>query len=265
MRRRIVKACEGDFFLFARLLLIPAKIVRFSDDKSPGGCAIVILLKTEQTARSRETSDWGVLSYQEAWQRQLERLRERQEGAVPDGLFFVEHQPVFTLGVRRGADQHLIWNEDRLKLLGIELVKTNRGGDITYHGPGQVVGYPIVGLSHWRDLHGYLRLLEQTLINTVARFGLTADRRPGKTGIWLEDRKIAAIGVAVKQWVTCHGFALNVNNDLEPFEGIVPCGITDGSVTSMRRELGLTVDLDEVKAILGAEFWKLFTETEKHD
>ncbi len=222
-------------------------------------------LKTEQTNVHRETLDWGTLAYGEALERQVERLRARQEGRVSDALIFVEHPPVFTLGVRRGADRHLVWSEERLKLMGIEVIKTNRGGDITYHGPGQVVGYPIVNLAGWRDLHGYLRLLEETLIRTVRGFGLTASRREGKTGIWVEDRKVAAIGVAVKQWVSCHGFALNVNNDLEPFQGIVPCGITDGSVTSMKRELGITVDLQRVKYILAAEFWKLFTETNKDD
>lgn len=220
-------------------------------------------MKTDSTHLQGETIDWGTLPYLDAWERQKERLRQRQEGKVPDALIFVEHSPVFTLGVRRGAGEHLIWTEERLRELGIDLVQTNRGGDITYHGPGQIVGYPLVSLTHWRDLHGYLRLLEQTLINTVGCLGLAAARRPGKTGIWLGDRKIAAIGVAVKQWVTCHGFALNVNNDLEPFAGIVPCGITDGSVTSMSRELGITVDPAEVKSILAVEFWKLFAETKE--
>ncbi len=210
-----------------------------------------------------ETLDWGVLPYREAWERQNERLRLRHAGHAPDALIFVEHPPVFTIGVRRGASQHLLWDGERLRQQGIEVVETNRGGDITYHGPGQVVGYPIVSLDHWRDLHGYLRLLEQVLINTVGCLGLAASRRPGKTGIWLSNRKIAAIGVGVKRWITFHGFALNVTNDLEPFNGIVPCGITDGSVTSISRELGITVDPAEVKSILAIEFWKLFAETKR--
>jgi lipoyl(octanoyl) transferase len=220
-------------------------------------------LRTKPTDLQQETLDWGTLPYREAREGQMERLRARQEEGVGDALIFVEHPPVFTLGVRRGAEEHVVWPEEQRKLLGIDLVQTDRGGDITYHGPGQIVGYPIVSLAHWRDLHGYLRLLEQVLINAVGCHGLAASRRPGKTGIWLGERKIAAIGVAVKRWVTYHGFALNVNNDLEPFTGIVPCGISDGTVTSMSRELGITVDLDEVKSILAVEFWKLFAETKE--
>lgn len=220
-------------------------------------------MQTKPTDLQQETLEWGTLSYEDAWRRQMNRLRARQANHVSDTLIFVEHPPVFTLGVRRGADEHVVWPEERRRLLGIDLIQTDRGGDITYHGPGQVVGYPVVSLAHWRDLHGYLRLLEQTLINAVGCLGLAAARRQGKTGIWLGDRKIAAIGVAVKRWVTYHGFALNVNNDLEPFNGIVPCGISDGSVTSMSRELGITVDLDEVKSILAVEFWKLFSETKE--
>lgn len=209
----------------------------------------------------QETLDWGNLPYREAWERQATRLRLRQEEEVPDALIFVEHPPVFTLGVRRGATDHLVWTEEQCRLHGIDVVQTNRGGDITYHGPGQIVGYPIIGLHHYRNLHGYLRLLEQTLINAIGCQGLAATRRSGKTGIWIGDRKVAAIGVAVKRWVTCHGFALNLNNDLEPFSGIVPCGITDGSVTSVQRELGITIDPDEMKSILSTEFWKLFAAT----
>lgn len=218
-------------------------------------------LRQDPTILPHETLDWGLVPYREAWERQEKRLRERQQCEAADALIFVEHPSVFTIGVRRGASDHLVWTEDRLGAAGIEVVRTNRGGDITYHGPGQIVGYPIVGLHHWRDLHGYLRLIEQTLINAVGCLGLAASRRPGKTGIWLGDRKIAAIGVAVKQWVTCHGFALNLDNDLEPFSGIVPCGITDGSVTSVQKELAITVDPEEVKSILAVEFWKLFADT----
>lgn len=138
---------------------------------------------------------------------------------------------------------------------GIDLVQTNRGGDITYHGPGQVVGYLIVSLERSRDLHLFLRQIEQALINALGMIGLAASRRKELTGIWLDKRKIAAIGVAVRQWVTCHGFALNVNNDLDPFAGIVPCGIesSKGSVTSMAKELGMTVDIAEVKMLIAQE------------
>jgi lipoyl(octanoyl) transferase len=143
---------------------------------------------------------------------------------------------------------------------GVEVVKTNRGGDITYHGPGQIVGYPIVSLEPRRDLHAYLRFLEEVLIRSVACFGLEASRNPGKTGIWIGQRKIAAIGVAVRRWVAYHGFALNVSTNLDHFTGIIPCGIsaTDGTVTSLHAELqGRPIDPAQVKRVLETEFWSL--------
>ncbi|MBX3738179.1 MAG: lipoyl(octanoyl) transferase LipB [Candidatus Didemnitutus sp.] len=200
--------------------------------------------------------DWGRTAYADAWRRQEELVAARNDGRAPDTLVFTEHNPVFTMGVRRGAEQNLLWQQAELARRGIEVVTTNRGGDITYHGPGQIVGYPIVNLAPRKDLHAYLRFLEDVMIASVAHFGLAAGRNPGKTGIWIEKRKIAAIGVAVKKWTTFHGFALNVNTDLTPFTGIIPCGITaaDGTVTSLQLELGRTVDIAEVKAALAAEF-----------
>lgn len=217
------------------------------------------------------TLDWGRTGYADAWQRQEELVARRNAGEIGDTLVFTEHDPVYTLGVRKGAEQHIIWDEAELAKRGIAVFKSNRGGDITYHGPGQIVGYPILNLTARKDLHAYLRLLEQVLINTVGTFGLAAARRDGKTGIWLGPRKIAAIGVAVKKWTTYHGFALNVDADLAPFSGIVPCGITDGTVTSMAAELGQAPSSDEVKHILAAEFQQLLPEffkpqinTDKH-
>ena len=206
------------------------------------------------------TVDWGRTRYRDAWQRQDELVAARLAGTAPDTLVFTEHEPVFTLGVRRGAEQNLIWTPPQLAHQGIEVVSTNRGGDITYHGPGQIVGYPIVNLAPRQDLHAYLRFLEQVLIESVAVFGLEGTRREGKTGIWIGSRKIAAIGVAVKRWVSYHGFALNVNTHLHYFEGIVPCGIapTDGTVTSMAHELGPEVDLDEARRVITETFWKLW-------
>lgn len=187
-------------------------------------------------------------------------MAQRIAGEIGDTLIFTEHEPVFTIGLRSGAEANLVWSPEQLALHGVETVKTNRGGDITYHGPGQIVGYPIVSLASRKDLHAYLRLLEQVMINAVGCFGLAASRREGKTGIWLGTRKVAAIGVAVRRWVTYHGFALNVNANLEHFTGIVPCGIqaTDGTVTSLHTELRRELELDEVKAVLADEFWKLF-------
>ena len=198
--------------------------------------------------------DWGRTRYAPAWRRQEELVAQRLAGKIGDTLVFTEHEPVYTLGVRLGAAHHLLLDPAELARRGIELVETNRGGDITYHGPGQIVGYPIINLASRRDLHAYLRFLEQVLINALGSLGLAATRQPGKTGIWLGSRKIAAIGVAVKRWVAFHGFALNVNNDLAAFGGIVPCGITDGTVTSLSQELGHDFDLAEVKVVLAAEF-----------
>lgn len=199
--------------------------------------------------------DWGKVPYQEAFERQQAMVRRRIAGEIGDTLVFTEHPPVYTLGRRQGAAEHLLLDDAERSALGIELVQSNRGGDITYHGPGQVVGYLIVSLEQSRDLHRFLREIEQALINTLGMIGLAAARRKGLTGIWLDKRKVAAIGVAVRQWVTYHGFALNVNNDLEPFSGIVPCGIDSkqGSVTSMAQELGMAVDITEVKTLLAQE------------
>lgn len=206
------------------------------------------------------TLDWGRTRYADAHRRQEEHVARHLAGEVGDTLIFTEHEPVFTLGLRGGAENHLVWNAERLSREGVELAKTNRGGDITYHGPGQIVGYPIVSLHARRDLHAYLRFLEQVLINSVGSLGLAASRRAGLTGIWLGQRKVAAIGVAVKRWVTYHGFALNVNANLAHFQGIVPCGIsaTDGTVTSLQAELGHELDLAAVRTVLAREFWTLW-------
>lgn len=202
------------------------------------------------------TLDWGRTAYRTACDRQLALVERRIAGEIGDTLVFTEHEPVFTVGLRRGAEAHLIWPPERLEREGIELLKSNRGGDITYHGPGQVVGYPIVSLASRQDLHAYLRLLEQVLINSLGLLGLAATRREGKTGLWLGSRKIAALGVAVRRWVAYHGFALNVNPDLAHFAGIVPCGISaaEGSVTSLQAEFGRAADVDEVKRVLAGEF-----------
>ena len=208
------------------------------------------------------TIDWGRTRYEAAWRQQEDLVAQRIAGMIGDTLVFTEHEAVFTIGLRSGAETNLVWNDAQLTREGVEVVKTNRGGDITYHGPGQIVGYPIVSLAARQDLHEYLRFLEQVLINSVGCIGLAATRREGKTGIWLGQRKVAAIGVAVKRWVTYHGFALNVNSNLAHFGGIVPCGIgaQEGTVTSLQAELGHEVNLAEVKAVLTKEFWALWPE-----
>jgi len=217
-------------------------------------------------------ADWGRTSYADALAHQEALVAQRIAGEISDTLVFTEHDPVFTLGRRAGAEQHLIWGEAERAQRGIALAQTSRGGDITYHGPGQIVGYPIVSLDARRDLHSYLRFLEQVLINVVGALGLAANRRPGLTGIWIGERKVAAIGVAVKRWIAYHGFALNLAPDLTHFGGIVPCGIapTQGSVTSVAAELsaaGLPDRADapggcptasEVKRLLDNEFRALW-------
>lgn len=219
-------------------------------------------MNTEAQAPSPlQITDWGLSEYSKAFEHQKALVEQRRAGAISDQLIFTEHQPVYTMGLRKGADQHLIWTEAICASQGIAVVRSNRGGDITYHGPGQIVGYPIISLQARRDLHTYLRDLESVVIRTLAEFGLKSDRRSGKTGIWLGERKICAIGVAVRSWVTYHGFALNVNPDMGHFSGIVPCGITDGTVTSMELELGRPIDAQAVKTSLAVEFQKVFKKT----
>lgn len=206
------------------------------------------------------TLDWGRTRYAEALDRQLALVGQRLAGTLGDTLVFTEHEPVFTIGLRGGAAAHLTWTAEQLTREGVSVAETNRGGDITYHGPGQIVGYPIVSLAERRDLHAYLRLLEQVLIDSLAPFGLAAARRPGLTGIWIGQRKIAALGVASRRWIAYHGFALNVQPNLAHFGGIVPCGISaaEGTVTSMAAELGHRVEEQPVKEALASNFWRLW-------
>ena len=179
-------------------------------------------------------------------------------------LLFCEHPHVYTLG-KSGHMENLLVNDKRLQEMNVSFFKTNRGGDITYHGPGQIVAYPILDLEHFvTDLGKYMRNLEEVIIRALARYGITAGRLPGSTGVWLDAdvkdkaRKICAMGVRCSRWVTMHGFALNVNTDLSYFNYIVPCGIMDKSVTSMQKELGREVDEEGVKEILKEEFGAIF-------
>lgn len=189
----------------------------------------------------------GRMAYAEAWQLQRAVGDRVRQGSLPDTLLLVEHPPVYTVGrSARGSLANLVWDETQRTREGIELFEVDRGGDITYHGPGQLVGYPILDLNrHGRDLHRYLRNLEEALIRALAVFGLEATRFPPNTGVWIGSEKIAAIGVKASHWVTQHGFALNVNPNMRHFMGIVPCGIQDKGVTSMSAQLGRPVTLDE--------------------
>ena len=200
------------------------------------------------------------LGYREAWALQRELQRRRQADRIPDVLLLTEHPPVFTLG-RAARREHLLADPARLAREGAEVVETDRGGDVTFHGPGQLVAYPIVALSAWRkDVHAYLRLLEAAVIRAAAAFGVPAERRPGLTGVWrarLPDgppRKLASIGVRVSRWVTSHGAALNANTDLRWFDRIVPCGIRGAEATSLAAELGRPVSPDAVADAFAAAF-----------
>jgi lipoyl(octanoyl) transferase len=202
----------------------------------------------------------GTVGYQAALDLQKRLVEERKQGRIPDQLLLLEHPPVITLGARNHhARSNVLETAESLAQKGVELFETGRGGDVTYHGPGQLVGYPIIELPADRhDVHRYVRDLEEVLIQAVSDFGITAVRISGLTGIWVGDRKLAAIGVRISRWVTSHGFALNVSTDLSNFGLIVPCGIPDKGVTSMERLLGRPVRMDEVAAAVTRRFEQLF-------
>jgi lipoate-protein ligase B len=191
--------------------------------------------------------EWlGRRPYGDVLELQRAAAAERIAGTRSDTLLLVEHDPVVTLG-RSTKREHLLLDEKALAARGIELFDVERGGDVTYHGPGQLVGYPIIDLTqHRQDLHWYLRQVEQVLIDALATYGITGSRVPKYTGVWVEDRKIASIGVHARSWVTWHGFALNVSTDLSYFDVMVPCGIPEVRMTSVAAELGRTVLLEEV-------------------
>ena len=219
--------------------------------------------------------DWGLLDYQKAWDKQEEvfantiavktknRNQPENEELTPNFLNFVEHPHVYTLG-KSGKPENLLLDIDGLKEKKAVYHKINRGGDITYHGPGQIVGYPILDLDNFfTDIHLYLRTLEEAVILTLKDYGIEAGRYHGFTGVWIDAdndkaRKICAMGVRCSRWVTMHGFAFNVNVDLDYFKNIVPCGIDDKDVTSIERELGRKVDMEEVKKILKNHIAVLF-------
>ncbi len=221
--------------------------------------------------------DWGNIAYQEAWDKQetlfkqkvdckfVNRSLPESEQVFPQNhLIFCEHPHVYTLG-KSGSENNLLINETFLQKIGATYVPINRGGDITYHGPGQLVGYPILDLEQFfTDIHKYLRFLEEAIILTIAEYGLKGERYEGFTGVWLDAtdpkkaRKICAMGVRCSRWVTMHGFAFNVNTNLDYFNYIVPCGIDDKQVTSLQKELGREIDIEEVKTKLKKHIAQLF-------
>jgi lipoyl(octanoyl) transferase len=203
----------------------------------------------------------GRVAYEEALELQRHIARDRISGALPqDVLLLVEHPPVVTLG-RASKGKHLIASPEFLRSKGVELFEVERGGDVTFHGPGQLVGYPIVDLKRHRlDLHWYLRKIEEALINTLADYEIVAERNPSFTGVWTKGKKIASIGVHARDWVTWHGFALNVDNDLSYFDLIVPCGLAGVSMTSVARELGPGApSLARVADAVSASFGEVFS------
>jgi lipoyl(octanoyl) transferase len=203
----------------------------------------------------------GILPYEEAREAQSRLANQRQAGAIPDLLVLLEHPPVYTRG-RRSTPEELPMGVEWYEMQGIEVVDTDRGGRVTYHGPGQLVAYPIVSLRPYADdVHEYVRRLERVAIATLADHGVVAETIAGLTGIWVGERKIGSIGVHVSRGVTTHGLAVNVNNDLQPFEWIVPCGIEDCRVTSLGRELGAEQDLSAFADTLAAHFAEVFERT----
>ncbi len=218
--------------------------------------------------------DLGLMDYQKAWDyqeeifgktiaRKIENRKNEKQIPTDNFLLFVEHPHVYTLG-KSGKEEHLLLDAEQLKLKEATYYKINRGGDITYHGPGQLVGYPIFDLDHFfSDIHKYLRFLEEAVIRTLAEFGIESGRVEGLTGVWVggetdNPRKICAMGVKSSRWVTMHGIGFNINSDLDYFGYIVPCGIEDKAVTSMKKELGRELDMDEVKTILKTKLAEIF-------
>jgi lipoate-protein ligase B len=211
----------------------------------------------QNSSRACLVEDLGQMAYGAAWDRQRALAAQRKTGEIPDHLLFVEHPHVITLG-RNAGGGNLLTPREKLSELGIGLSESDRGGDITYHGPGQVVGYPIIDLREWkRDVVAYVRGLEQVIIEAVAEFGIKAGRTAGATGVWVGEAKLAAIGIHISRWVTSHGFALNVSSDLGYFRHIIPCGLQK-PVTSMEVLLGKAPERETVLAVLAGGFGRVF-------
>jgi len=200
----------------------------------------------------------GLVGYAEALGLQREKVAGRKAGVIPDTLLLLQHPHVYTLG-RNSKREHLLFSEEKLTELGVQVFETDRGGDITYHGPGQWVGYPILDLAqHRRDLSWYMRSLEVVFIDVARDFGIRAERLAGAPGVWVKDQKLVAVGVHVSRWVTSHGFAFNVNTDLSYFAGIVPCGLRNKGVTSLAKLLGRSVEMKVAASRVIEHFCKVF-------
>ena len=201
----------------------------------------------------------GVVPYGEALAVQKALVEERRAGRVPNLLLVLQHPPVITVGVRRDSRSHIVASDALLNERGVDVYDAGRGGDVTYHGPGQIVGYPILDLRpHRCDVHRYVRDLEDVMIRVCADYGVTADRVSGMSGAWVGAEKIGAIGVRISRWITSHGFAFNVNTGLDDFQLIVPCGIADRGVTSLQKLLGRVVPIEDVEERVMARFAEVF-------
>jgi len=219
----------------------------------------------QYTFKKLNVVDLGIIDYLKAWELQKATLQLRIENELDDTLYLLEHFNTYTLG--KVADRNnLICSNQYLTENKINVYEVDRGGDITYHGPGQLVGYPILDLKNWKkDTHEYLRAIESVIIKVCEYYGLEARRIKGLTGIWIENRKICAIGIKISHWVTMHGFAFNVNTDLSLFNGIIPCGIKDKSVTSLENELGEKIPLKQVKELTVKYFSQYFNYNEVNE
>ena len=216
-------------------------------------------LPTQQPAAGKACwwLDLGLVRYQDAWSEQIRQVEAVKQGSPEDRLLFVEHPHVVTLG-RNSNEANLLAGPERLAELGIDLRPTDRGGDVTYHGPGQIVGYPILNLADWKkDVAAYMRALEEVVIRTLSDYGIDGERDDEATGVWVDGAKVAALGVHVSRWVSSHGFALNVTTDLSYFEHIVPCGLKR-PVTSMEKLLGEAPAREKVRADLVRRFGEVF-------
>ena len=222
-------------------------------------------ISEHSTSLPFEVEDWGLIAYHQAWQRQRTYLQQVQQRQRRSTLVLCEHPTVITLG-RLSKQEPIRIPEAFAQAQNIPIVPIERGGDVTLHNPGQLVGYPIFHLSDFKeDLHWFLRAIEESIIRLLATFGIVAGRVPGLTGVWIEEqRKICAIGIHASRWVTMHGFALNVSNDLSEFQYIIPCGIADRGVTSIEQELGRAVSMTEVKRRCVAAFAEVFTPVARH-
>lgn len=200
----------------------------------------------------------GIVDYIPAYQLQERLVQEHIQDRGSDSLLLLQHNPVITIG-RSGGRNNILVSESALAAAGISICEIDRGGDVTYHGPGQLTGYPIINLRHFRkDIHWYLRQLEETVIKVLAEYNIVGERMEGYTGVWVGNEKVAAIGVAIRRWITYHGFALNVHPDMSHFQLITPCGITDKGVTSIAKLLGHRVDMDGVLDKAASAFAEVF-------